>query len=278
MYDVVVIGSINIDHVMFCPYRPAAGEAVTASGYFVAHGGKGGTQAVTAARCGARTLMVGAVGNDSGGQLARDNLMRRGVDARGVVGVDEPTGTALISIVDGDNAIVIYQGANALVTLERIAPYERDIAEASVALMQMEIPYETVRYIAELRRGKTTILNPAPNAHLLPRSDVELYTYITPNTQEYGLIYGDIPLEQSLIGDERRLIVTRGAQGAYYAEGGNVVHIPAVPVTPVDTTGAGDNFNGALAAALSKGRTLHEALTHANAVASQSTLYKGGQW
>ena len=273
MKKIVVIGSVNTDIVMFAPFRPNAGECVTANDFNIISGGKGANQAVSSARLGGLVSFIGSVGTDTYGQMAIDDLISNGVDATGVVKCAEITGTAIITVAGGDNSIVVYPGANTLLLPELI---NCDILkDADVIVTQLEIPPETIEYILKICEDKTIILNPAPNAREFKQEWMGKINYITPNTQEFDIMFNGEPLERVIKRYPNKLIVTLGAEGTAYFDGNKIIRIPATDDKPVDTTGAGDTFNGALAVAISERMPLYDAVSFANKAAGISITKKG---
>ncbi|MCW5581207.1 MAG: ribokinase [Luteimonas sp.] len=277
MTRVVVVGSFNIDHVWQCPALPRPGETLTGR-YLTGPGGKGFNQATAAARAGADTVFVCALGDDAGGQLARTLAAADGIDLR-VQASDEPTGTAGIYVDDaGGNSIVIGPGANATLDDEFIAGQADAIAGARIVLAQLESPVDSVLEAMRLARaaGIRTILNPAPANAPGSRELLAVADVLTPNETEFAALLARHAGEHIDAGevsafDDARLhrlcrtllprgtvVVTLGGAGAFVSHredklrGDGVDHyrVPAAPADVVDTTGAGDAFNGALAASL----------------------------
>ena len=272
---VLVVGSVNVDLVVTADRLPAPGETVIGGRFAQHHGGKGGNQAVAAARLGAPTSFIGAVGDDAFGRAARAALQAEGIDVSELRTLpDIATGVALILVdANGENSIAVAGGANAAVTpagveesLRRLAPTVGD-----VVLVGHEIP--TSSAAAALRAGRDagamTILNPAP-ATGLDAGTVALADLVTPNDGELGM------LRAAGIEAERTL-VSRGADGATLRAGGAETHIAALDVEAVDTVGAGDTLNGALAAALALGRPLEDAAQQAVAAASLAVTKAGAR-
>lgn len=269
--DVVVVGSANLDLVATTPRLPAPGETVLGTAYAEHAGGKGLNQAVAAARGGARVAFVGALGVDA----AADHLVAvmdgEGIDHERVVRCpDRPTGRALISVGEGgENSIIVIAGANGVV-----AP-PAELPSCRVVALQLEIPMDAVVAAARLGRaaGATILLNPAPAPpgglpdELLAHVDV-----IVPNEHEIALIGG---VEAVLGAGVTSVVVTMGAAGARLHTAGGSQEIAPYPVTPVDTTGAGDAFCGNLAARLATGDELAAALAWAAAAAALSTTTAG---
>ena len=258
MTRLVVVGSINMDLVTVSPRFPAPGETLLGERFVSLHGGKGGNQAVAAARLGAQVHMVGAVGDDAFGQPLCDALAAEGIDIEHVVRIDDcSSGTASITVSSGENQIIVASGANARVMPAQLSDAREAIARADAVLVQMEIPLETVE--ATLRLGHAlhvpVILNPAP-AQRLPTEWLRLARYITPNQHELATLLG-ADAEDDFRDLMRRapcpVVLTRGAEGAWFREEGQAQHQEGFQVEAVDSTGAGDTFNAALAVFLHEG-------------------------
>ncbi len=275
---VVVIGSINHDLTVFTPRHPVPGETVLGTSHASGPGGKGANQAVAAARLGASVAMLGKVGGDAEGREMRRAMVSAGVDDS-AVGVDDdrPTGLAVITVdSDGQNAIVVSPGANLDVDPAWIDRHRELVAGASVCLAQLEIPVESVLAAARVAQG-TFILNVAP-ARDLPDALWSLLDVLVVNTSELEHLTGsDDPLGIIRIEGPGSVIVTLGAEGVVFSDGGALYRCPAPEVAVVDTTGAGDAFCGALAAALAAGETLSESVRRAVAVGSGATTGEGAQ-
>ena len=272
---VVVVGSVNIDLVMTVDRLPAVGETVTGGEFARHHGGKGANQTVAAARLGARTTFVGAFGDDQFGVEARTALEEEGVDLSGVVTIaGMATGVATI-LVDarGDNAIAVSSGANAALTARHVTDaFDRAaIAVGDVVLVGHEIPTETARTALSMARasGATTIFNPAPatglDAAILAFADV-----VTPNEQEATEL-------QRPANSAGALLISMGVAGARLSVGTASIEIRAPAVAAVDSVGAGDALNGALAAGLAKGLDLESAARRAVVAASLSVQRAGAR-
>jgi ribokinase len=283
---VVVVGSVNADLVVSVPTLPGPGETVT-GGTFARHGGgKGANQAVAAARLGAAVTFVGAVGDDDLGAAALRELSAEGVDVAAVARLDGvPTGVALIAVDRaGENAIAVASGANAELDGERVAAalHGRLDGRPGVVLLGHEVPDAAVLagVAAARAAGWTPILNPAP-ARALPDALLAHAPLLTPNaTEACALSAADDP-EAAALELARRtgapVLVTLGASGALLVRDGRRERIPAPRVDVVDTTGAGDALNGALAAELAAGADLREAASTAVAAASLSTRRPGAR-
>ena len=247
-FDVVVVGSANLDLVARTKRLPHPGETVSAHGYFEACGGKGANQAIAAARAGARTAFVGAVGRDAAGDILRSAFVTDGVDVARLATVDAPTGRALIGVSDdAENLIIVVPGANHALSIADIDDSSSIIKHARVLLMQLEVPLGVVQHAASLAGDDTiVVLNPAPAAEL-PDTLLAQLDVITPNEHEVELLGGAESLLARGVG---AVVVTEGPRGARLVTAAGTTRVPPHPVTPVDTTGAGDAFSGALSARL----------------------------
>ncbi|WP_347861963.1 ribokinase [Salimicrobium sp. PL1-032A] len=269
---VTVVGSINMDLVVSASKMPAKGETLIGDGFHTYPGGKGANQAVAAARAGAEVTMIGAVGADSFGEELISDLEREGIDVSKVKKKQEsPTGIATIILAENDNRIIVTPGANHTLTGGEIDDLHETIIHSDIVLFQLETPMEVVRHAADIARsaGVPVILNPAPY-HPVPEALMEAVQYITPNETEAEALYED-HAEKSF---KDKLIVTMGAEGIRYREGG---HIEGHVVDAVDTTGAGDTFNGVLAAELASGHDLDVSIMFANAAAALAVQKIGAQ-
>ncbi len=291
---IMVVGSINMDLVARCPHIPAPGETILGTDFTLTPGGKGANGATAAARLAAvqaptRVVMVGAVGRDDHGAALRRNLADRGVDIGGVGELDGvPTGVALIAVSDaGENSIVVIPGANG-----RLLPQHVDVAlgqmRPELVLMQLEIPLETVAYTAEQARsaGARVLLDPAP-ATALPERLLRHVDLLLPNEGELALLSGQ-PVsgstEETVRAAQRlrdrgvaTVVVKRGELGALIVDGHDPREVPTLHVDVVDTTGAGDCFDGALAVALAEGQPLDAAVRFATHAAALSCTQLGAQ-
>ncbi|SCB90555.1 Ribokinase [Bacillus thuringiensis] len=281
MPNIAVVGSISMDLVAVSKKRPKAGETVIGEAFHTIPGGKGANQAVAAARLGANVAMVGAVGNDNYGTVVRNNLENERVFIDYVVPVtDTATGIAHIVLAEEDNSIVVVQGANALVN-ESVVDCSKDLLiKADMVVLQLEIPLETVKYVLAIceEHNIPVMLNPAP-AQVLSEDILEKATYITPNEHECRIVLDDFtsPIEDLLAKYPNKLLMTEGSKGVRFHNGTEIVHVPSIAVDVVDTTGAGDTFNGALAVALSEGETLQKAIRFANIAGGLSVTKLGAQ-
>jgi ribokinase len=284
-----VIGSANLDFTVAVPSLPRPGETVSGGRLTVSPGGKGANQAVAARRLGAAVRFVALLGADAMGDRLQETLLREGIDAGDLARTAEaPTGVALIAVDgQGRNQIAVAPGANHRLDVARVQAHADALDWADVVLLQLETPLETVAWSLReaRRRGKTTILNPAPARVLpLPPDLLPLVDYLTPNEVEAGLLTGG-PVEgpEAATAAGRRLaaagvgaaVVTVGAAGAVCVAGGRCIPEAGFPVSPIDTVGAGDAFNGGLAALLAAGAPLADAVLVANAAGALTCTRRG---
>jgi len=298
---VIVVGSVNVDLVVRAARLPSIGETVTGGTFERHHGGKGGNQSVAAARLGRPTLFVGAVGDDAFGAEARQALAAEHVDVSRLVTIPEAaTGVAVILVdAQGENMIGVASGANADLVPEMVAEAIGRLGplDGDVVLACHEIPTGTVAEALRVGRaaGATTVLNPAPAAGL-DAGTVVLADVLTPNRSELtllaGTILGDAAAHEAAddpVGVAKRLlvalpatdghaiVVTLGALGARIVRREGVVEVPAPSVAAIDSTGAGDAFNGALAAAIAERRSLEDACRRAVAAGALATTQAGAR-
>lgn len=280
MKKIAVIGSINMDLTAKTDRHPGKGETVSGWGLQYVPGGKGANQAVAAARLGGAVMMFGCVGDDAFADQLTENLAHNGVDTtyvRKVSGIS--SGIAMITVAEKDNSIVVIPGANHCVTSAYLEEVRESVLEADIIVLQNEIPQETVLAAIDLAHSanKTVIYNPAPVV-LLAEGVMDKISYLTPNEHEAALLFSEEETLPALLGKyEGKLIITLGEEGAAAWESGKILKIPARPAKVVDTTGAGDTFNGALAYALANEYSLEKALCFANVAASLSTEGFGAQ-
>jgi ribokinase len=282
----VVVGSVNVDLVVRVATLPAAGETVTGGSFSRHHGGKGANQAVAAARLGADVLLVGALGDDDLGRLAVEELRRQGIDVSAVeTSEGAVTGVALIVVADsGENQIAVASGANALIGAEAVDRVFKAHGGGAgdVYLSNFEVADEAI--VAGARaaseRGMTVVINPAP-ARELPSALLAARPILVPNQGEAQQLTGEMdPYAAARILSARTgapVVVTLGDQGAIAVSGGDSERISAPLLEAVDTTGAGDAFAGALAAELSAGRPLVDAVRFAVVAASLSVRVAGAR-
>ncbi len=288
---IVVIGSSNTDMVIRTKNLPRPGETVLGGTFFMNAGGKGANQAVACARLGGAVTFVCKTGNDVFGHQAYQLFDDEGIDPSYVFSDPKnPSGVALILVDDNaENSIAVASGSNSNLVTADIDNSLDAIENSEIVLMQLEIPIKTIEYAAQIAksRGKMVILNPAPApTEPLPLSILKNIDLITPNETEAELISG-IPVvdEPSAIAAAKRMaelgvkkiIITMGSKGAMLYEDGEAELIPSIRVKAVDTTAAGDCFNGALTIAISEGRSLKEAVLFANRAAAISVTRPGAQ-
>ena len=254
-FDVVVVGSANLDLVATLDHLPKPGETIVALGYAEHAGGKGVNQAVACARMGARTAFVGCVGNDDAGVFLRGVLENEGIDTTMLRVVDMPTGRAFINVDGrGENVIVVVSGAN---TQVGVAQKPLVLPTSHVLLMQLEIPLETVAAAlnAARKNGSVTVLNPAPYKSLTGEI-LSLVDVIVPNETESAACGGTKVLLDSGV---KAVVTTLGEKGAQIATGSTSSDVAPYKVVAIDTVGAGDAFIGALSAELARGLTIADA-------------------
>ncbi|WP_346352175.1 ribokinase [Oceanimonas sp. AH20CE76] len=288
MMTLTVTGSINIDHVIRLPEFPRPGETLTGSDYRIVPGGKGANQAVAAARAGARTRLVACVGEDALAASLIQGFAEDGIDITAIdtiTGVN--TGVALIQVNNnGENTIALAPGANAGLTPAQLQRHSSAL-HCRQLLLQLEIPLETNLAAAKTARdqGAQVILNPAP-AQALPDELLNLVDIITPNETEAERLTGIAVSDEAGAGAAARalhdrgiaiVMITLGARGVWLSEQGHGRRIPGFAVKAVDTTAAGDTFNGALMAALQQRLPLSEAVRFAQAAAAISVTRPGAQ-
>ncbi|WP_349346532.1 ribokinase [Priestia megaterium] len=279
MAKVTVIGSSSMDLVVTSHIRPGAGETVLGESFKTVPGGKGANQAVAAARLGADVSMIGCVGEDHYGKAILENFKSNGVSVKNVKPVtDLDSGTAHIILAEGDNSIVVVKGANDYITPDYVEKAKEKIKDADIVLIQQEIPEETVEYVAQLCQELKVplLLNPAP-ARPLKAEVIEQVSYITPNEHEAELLFEGKAKEEVLKQYPNKLFITEGKQGVRYFNGEKEVLVPSYQVETIDTTGAGDTFNAALAVALAEGMGFEKGIQFANRAASLSVTKFGAQ-
>lgn len=284
---IIVIGSANTDMVIKTDRLPAPGETRLGGRFYLNAGGKGANQAVAAARLGGKVSFVGKVGNDIFGVKTREGLLQEGIDTRYLfTDEDNPSGTALIMVDDhGQNCIAVASGANATLSERDLAPLPFFGSPCTI-LLQLEIPLETVTWVAnKADQRHKLILNPAPAQPLSPELLKKLFL-IVPNESEASLLTGITVTDKrsaeqaaGLLLDKgvQNVIITLGAQGALFKNKEACVMAEAPLVQALDTTAAGDTFCGALAVALNETRNWPDALAFAVAAASLSVTRLGAQ-
>ncbi len=286
MKNILVVGSINMDYVIHTERLPKLGETITGSDFAMNFGGKGANQATATAKLGCPTKMLGAVGDDLAGGLARKNLEGYGVDCTPVATTNAPTGAAVITVCGGDNHIILDIGANGRITPDAIRAQESLFDWADAVILQYEIPTESVLEAAKLAKahGCRVLLNPAP----VKEVDPALYGYVdlvVPNEFEASLLTGmTVKDRESAVPALRKLqemgckaaLITLGKQGcAYINEQNEIAYAGIYEIKVVDTTAAGDSFIGGLCSMLCEGKTMREAVRYATAVSTLAVSRAG---
>lgn len=274
---VVVVGSINMDFVVTAAKWPKPGETIVATSFNVFPGGKGANQAVASARAGASVSFVGAVGADDLGQNALHNLQTHSINTKHVfVNKECTTGKAVVTVVDGENSIIIDEGANGSLNKAIMEELHTVFTEADIVLMQNEIPFPAQEKVVEVcgTLGVPVVYNPAP-ARKLSRQFLEKVQYLTPNEHEHRAIFSEE--EEMLEVFYPKVIQTKGKDGIDFCVNHSLRHIDSIEVNVVDTTGAGDTFNGVLATELARGLELEQAVVTANVAAALSVQKQGAQ-
>ena len=286
MKKICIIGSIGYDLTTYMHQFPKAGETIVGKKFIQNPGGKGDNQAIAAARAGGDVTFIGAVGDDNYGELLKKSLEANKVKTHLKIVPNMSSQIATILIDEtGENRIVIVPGANNFVDKKQIDDNFGIIKECDIILMQLEIPMETVEYVVDkfYELNKILILNPAPGAELSDNI-IKKCTYLTPNENEIGLItkmpYDTIDsiksAAKSLIDKgAQNVLVTLGDKGAYLKNKDEDIIIPTMKVKAVDTTGAGDCFNGVFAMYLALGKSVIEAIKYANVASSISVTRPG---
>ena len=286
---IIVIGSSNTDMVIKCKYLPAPGETILGGSFFMNAGGKGANQAVAAARLNGDVTFIAKVGNDVFGKQAIELFKQEKINTDFVFTDDKnPSGVALITVDEkGENCISVAQGANSFLSNNDVEKAKAIMQQADIILIQLEIPIETIEYVAGIASQKNIqlILNPAPACKL---SDdlLSKISIITPNEKEAEMLTGisinnsDSAKQAAQILSAKGIetvIITLGEEGALLYHSNEFTLIESDKVQAVDTTAAGDVFNGALAVALSEKKSIKEAVTFANKAASISVTRLGAQ-
>ena len=287
MGKIVVIGSSNTDMVVKAPKIPVPGETILGGEFFMNPGGKGANQAVAAARLGGDVVFVGKIGNDMFGKQALESLSKENINVKYVLtDPKKASGVALITVDEkGENSIVVAPGSNNALVSNDLKTIMDILDEASVVLMQLEIPMQTIEFMAKKakEKGVHVVLNPAPAAELSDEL-IKHLDMITPNETEAEILTGvkvndmasaynaaEILYNKGV----KNIVVTLGQMGAVFFNGSKKLHVPGNKVKAVDTTAAGDTFTGALVVAFSKGEPIEKAIEFANKAAAISVTRMG---
>ena len=289
MPRIIVIGSSNTDMVIKSKKLPAPGETILGGTFLMNPGGKGANQAVAAARLGGNVTLVTKIGNDMFGSEAKSLFDKENIDTRYIIKDSiNPSGVALITVDEhGENSIVVAPGSNGTLSSDDIKDEVFDTDKPDLFLMQLEIPVNTVEFVAKKAsdNGNRVILNPAPARKLSDELLSSLFL-ITPNETEAEILSGikvtDVVTAEKAASALRKkgvknVIITLGASGSYLSNDTISKLIPVIPVKAIDTTAAGDVFSGALAVAISEGNELADAVAFANKAASISVTRMGAQ-
>jgi ribokinase len=285
---IVVVGSSNTDMILKLDRIPLPGETLLGGEFVIAAGGKGANQAVAAALAGGAVTLVARVGKDMFGEQAVAGFLRSGINVDHVQLDKFPSGVALIFVAkDGENSIGVGSGANAKLSPADVRKAKAAFASANAVIMQLETPLKTVQAAAELAaaKGAIVILNPAP-AQRLSDALLKKISILTPNETEAELLTGIKVTDDASCSNAadallrkgvKTVIITLGARGAFVATTKSKQFVPGFKVKPVDTTAAGDTFNGALAVALAEGKSMNDAVRFANAAGAISVTRMGAQ-
>ena len=286
---ILVVGSSNTDMMIKTEHLPRPGETVLGGSFFMNPGGKGANQAVAVARLGGQIAFICKTGSDIFGHQSHQLFEEEGIDTSYIFSdTKNPSGVALITVDENaENCIVVASGANANLSPDNLAKAENAVDEAEFVLMQLEIPIETVAFVADMayKKNKKVILNPAPAQKLSEELLQNLYL-ITPNETEAELISGiKISDEQSTVDAAKKIadmgvdhvIITLGSKGALVYSDQACEFVPSVKVKAIDTTAAGDIFNGALVVALAEGRSLIDSVRFACKASAISVTRIGAQ-
>ncbi|AHG74881.1 Ribokinase [Mannheimia varigena USDA-ARS-USMARC-1296] len=289
MKKFTVLGSINADHVISVPYFAKPGETLTGHSYHIAYGGKGANQAVAAARLGAKVSFIGCIGNDDIGRAMKTAFVQDGIDVGAIKTIDnQMTGIAMIQVAEsGENSIVISAGANGHLDESVVAETQSAISEADCLLMQLETPLPAIIQAAQIAKqhGTKVVLNPAP-ARALPDELLGLLDMITPNETEAEILTGVKVVDEATASQAAEVfhqkgietvLITLGSKGVFVSENGLGNIVAGFRVQAVDTTAAGDTFNGALVTAMLEDKPFAEAIRFAHAAAAISVTRKGAQ-
>ena len=288
MAKVIGPGSCNVDLTGFASHLPKAGETAVGDLIRTSPGGKGSNQMIAAHMSGSEALLIARIGDDALSTCLHDFYKEKNFPKKYInISSGANTGTAIIEIdrTDAQNRILIIQGANLMLSSNDVMAAEQDFTDCDVVLTQLETGDEPILAAAELanKHGKPFILNPAPYRHL-SRELLSLVDFITPNETEAAYLTGieinslsdaKLAAEKLLSAGVKNVIITLGVNGAYYTDGEREIHVPGIKVKAIETTGAGDAFNGGFATALGEGMDIETALKFANCTAAISVTRLG---
>ncbi|MGG7165492.1 ribokinase [Clostridium ihumii] len=277
---IAVVGSINADLITKTSKVPKPGETITGLEFFIGEGGKGLNQAVAASRVESDVTLFGAIGKDSNGEFLLNSMKKNKVKSDYInICENTKTGVANIVLCNGENSIIVVQGANKECTPHYVNSVKKHILECDVIIMQLEIPMDTVKEVINFayENNKIIILNPAP-ALKMDKALLQKVNYIIPNEHEYKILFDtNEPIDEILKKYPKKLIITNGDKGVWYCENNEVINIKAPKVEVVDTTGAGDTFIGTFASAIAKSVSLNEAIEFGVKCSSISVTKLGAQ-
>lgn len=288
-YDVCVFGSYNIDVVVKVPRFPNIGESLVGTGSYTGIGGKGVNQAVAASRAGSTVHYIGKVGSDDFSVIAKNYIEKSEIDKVTLLSSQEkPTGKSLIFVTDdnaADNMIAVDPGANFSISKDEVTVLSKSLGNTELLLLQLENNIDAIENLIESAVSKNLkiILNPAPY-QLIDDKFLACIDIVTPNETEIELMtnikinsFDDAKIAAQKLHDKKitNVIITLGEKGVFLSTENCAFHIPPYPTDPIDTTGAGDAFNGALASELAKGSSLIDACLFANAYAACAVEHKG---
>lgn len=282
MSNIIVVGSISTDFIVGADKRPLVGETIEGKSFTTDFGGKGANQAVACARLGANTRMLGAVGGDEFAERLLKNLQKNNINISNVERVTHlSSGSAVITLVNGDNSIIYVPGANAEYNPSDIQTYFKNKKDEKIdlVLVQNETKVETVESLVDLCKLENipVLLNPAP-ARPITKDTIEKLTFLTPNETEFKTLFPNEILEDVLTQYPKKLIVTLGSKGAIFHDGETIIKVPSISVENVmDTTGAGDTFNGVFAVAITSGLQIEESIKFGNLAAAIAIQNEGAQ-
>ena len=288
MNKICVIGSLNMDLVIESPKQPIMGETIMGKGFFTTQGGKGANQAVAIAKLGGNVTMIGCIGDDDLGKQLKENLVTNNINADSVNVINNiSSGVAVITVVNGDNCIIVDSGANNLLTPELIKANQNKIIDSKMIVMQMEIPFKSILEAVTIAKKNNVkvLLNPAP-AKPLPDSLLCDIDILTPNETECEIITGikinsiedaETAVEYLVKKGVKQVFVTMGEKGVVYNDGEKISHQAPPKTVAVDSTAAGDSFTAAIALKLSEGSEIEEAVRFANQVGALTVSRKGAQ-